>query len=128
MVKKNDKTAFQLGTDSLSKIVHPRKHSQTVDASIEANREFLDEFKSIVERAKTLSDGEQQTRLSLLLDEIRLSDPISVEEASGDEEALITLATDLLAAVENDDEIPLKSIEKARKLLAARNTTCKMAK
>ena len=124
----NAKTAFQLGADSLSRIIHPRKHSQAVDERINGNCSFLEAFNSKIERAAVLSEEDSQDVFSALLQEIKFSDPISVAEAVEDEKRLLVLADELLLAVENGEAVTDELIEKARKLLLIRNKTCKQAK
>ena len=128
MADMNDKTAFQLGADSLSKIIHPRNHSQAVDERINDNRNFLETFRSKIERAAALSGESSRDFFSALLQEIKFSDPISVVEVVEDEKHLLTLAEELLFAVENDEKVSEESIEKTRKLLLVRNKACKQAK
>ena len=128
MANKNEKTVFQLGTDAVSKMAHPRKHSQAVDEGISAGRSFLDEFKLTIERAEVFFSGESKKELSTLLEDIRFSDPVSVEEAAEDEQALTTIAKEILATAESGDDISSQSIDEARRLLAARNVKCKQGK
>lgn len=128
MTNKSAKTVFQLGADALSKIARPRKHSQAVDEEKKGGRAFLDELEAIVERTEALSSNETRAALSALSDDIRFSNPVSALESAADEKALLDLANGMLAAVEAGDEIPDESIEKARRLLAARNAACKQSK
>lgn len=128
MANKNDKSAFQLGTDALSKIAHPRKHAQTVNGNIASDRLFLDELRSITERAEALCGGESKEALSSLLDDIRFSDPISTPQAAADELEILAIVEDLLSDVENGSNPSLQSIEKAQKLLSSRNAICKQNK
>ena len=128
MSNQNDRTAFQLGADALSKIIHPRRHSKAVEGTIADNRAFLQAFKTKIERAATMSGGESKAALSSLLDDAKFSDPISVAETEEDESMLISLADDFLSQAEKGEVITAESIDRAKKILSIRNKTCKRSK
>ena len=128
MSNKNDKTAFQLGMDAVSKIAHPRKHAQGVEANLEANQGFLGAFSAAIERASLLGSQSSADSLKPLLDEIRYSDPVSTEASSRDESILLELAKEVLDMVINNLDIPEDVVDRMRKLLAARNNVCKGSK
>lgn len=128
MGNKNDKTAFQIGAEAVSKIAHPRVHSQTVQANLDESTTFLAEFKAKVSRAAMLADGESERRLAPLLEDIRFSDPVSVTDARMDETALLAMADEFIGAVESGRDIPDESVTRTRRLLAVRNDMCKRSK
>ena len=128
MADKNDKTAFQLGTDSASKIAHPRRHSAAVNQTIEERRSFKDTFEAKIARAAALSGDEARPLLYRLLEAIRFSDPIGVDATLQDEETLQSIADSFLVSIENGDSISSGAIEKAVRLLAIRNDACKRSK
>lgn len=128
MSNKNDKTAFQLGMDAISKIAHPRKHAQGVEANLKANQSFLDAFSSLIEQASLLGNQSFAEILRPLLEEIRYSDPVSTHANEGDEAVLLELAEETLRAVESGSEVSSETVERMRKLLTARNSVCKRNK
>lgn len=128
MANSNDKTAFQIGADAVSKIVHPRRHSQAVNEAIVTGRNFLDEFKAMVSRAYALADVDSQKALEGLMDDIKYSDPVSVAEAAYDEEELLSIAEQLITAIDDGSGIQEELVTRLRSLLRVRNNTCKSAK
>ena len=128
MANMNGKTAFQIGLDSVSKIAHPRKHSQEVDASMQDRVDFLASFKAKISRAAILANKESSADLATLLDEIRYSDPVGTEETQSDEVALLSIADELVQAAESGEPLLEAQIARAKRLLAARNETCKRTK
>lgn len=128
MPNKNDKTVFQLGAEAVSKIVHPRVHSQTIQADIDDSSRFLVEFKAKVSRAAMFADGEMKRCLAPLLEDIRYSDPVGVVDTKVDESALLSIADELIGAIEAGDDISEELITKSRRILAARNDLCKQSK
>ena len=128
MSNRNDKTAFQLGADAISKIAHPRKHSQAVDNRLSGEQSFISELMSKIKRASVFADETTAKELDSLLEDIRFSDPVSVEESLEDERHLISMADGFLAAIEKDENVTTGSIDRARKLLSARNAICKQSK
>ena len=128
MANMNDKTAFQIGVDAVSKIAHPRRHSQVVGEAISTSRCFLDEFSSRISRAQALADAESKKALTKLLDDIRFSDPVSAEEAHQEECDLIAIADGFLRTIENGETVAEQDVDRARALLKARNGISKSAK
>ena len=128
MSSKNDKTAFQIGAEAVSKIAHPRVHSQTVQANLDESTTFLAEFKAKVSRAAMLANDESNRRLDPLLEDIRFSDPVSTAGAFADESALLAIADEFIGAIEDGRDIPEESITRSRRLLAVRNDLCRQSK
>ena len=123
MSSKNGKTAFQIGAEAVSKIAHPRVHSQTVQANLDESTTFLAEFKAKVSRAAMLANDESNRRL-----DIRFSDPVSTAGAFADESALLAIADEFIGAIEDGRDIPEESITRSRRLLAVRNDLCRQSK
>ena len=119
----NSKTAFQIGTESLGKMVHPRVHTQRVNAESKSKLKFLELFMATIESACIALGDKNSAALNKLLDEARFSDPVSTEEAAGIEDELIELGNKINQASAMGDASE-DLIERARKLLAVRNRTC----
>ena len=128
MANMNDKTAFQLGIDALSKISHPRKHSEAVETKRVEAASFLAKFRERINRASAFADEEGRQALNKLLEDIRFSDPLSVPEASEDEDLLLEISEEILINVERGDVLSSNEISRIRQLLSVRNSTCRQSK
>ena len=123
----DSKTAFQLGTESLGKILHPRKHTDKVDSNIKSTRAFLETLNLSLGRSIVYLGDSASSELLSLVDEARFSDPISCEACSDSEALLENVASQIESAAENgicDNEL----VSKARKYLAVRNQACQLGK
>lgn len=123
----DSKTAFQLGTESLGKILHPRKHTEKINADINGSRAFLETFNLSLGRSIVYLGDSASSELLSLVDEARFSDPISCEACSDSEALLEDVASQIESAAENgicDSEL----VSKARKYLAVRNQACQLGK
>ena len=123
----NSKTAFQIGAESLGKILHPRKHTQAVDDNIKNSRIFLERFISLLIRAEILLGADASAELHMLIAEAKNSDPMSNDATAASEETLSELVSQIESCADNG-ECRNDLISKARKYLAIRNHSCLQGK
>ena len=122
-MSRNSKTAFQIGAESLGKILHPRKHTQAVDDNIKNSRAFLESFTGALSRAAILLGDDASDELRMLIAEAKCSDPMSNEETASSEETLSSLVLQIESSADNG-ECRDDLISRARKYLAIRNQSC----
>lgn len=124
----NSKTAFQIGAESLGKIVHPRKHTQGVDANQETSLAFHKEFMACLEKAKASLGSEVSEDFSSLIEEARFSDPVGNELSASSEQQLLVLAYEVQDKSVKGEAVADDGVIKMRRLLAIRNSECMQGK
>lgn len=123
----NSKSVFQVGSESLGKILRPRKHSQSANDALEDRLRFMNDFNAALSRIRILLGEKQSENLALLAEEARYSDPVSCEASREAEEKLLNLIEHIEAEA-NSGRCSDKTIGNARECLAIRNKYCQQGK
>lgn len=128
MSMSKDRTAFQIGLDSVGKIAHPRDYVKEVSSSLSEAKSFLQSFKSVVNQIIPKLSGRSKIEFETLSELIRFSDPVSVTQSAEIEQQIINSTEDFLANISGPEEDLLERIEELKGLLVVRNQICKESK
>ena len=124
----NDRTAFQIGLDSISKIAHPKEHVGSIDGSLKDKTSFASELKEILSEALIYAQPLESDALQVLIGNVRFSDPISVPKSEEIERIILESAKRLAATIKDGGAFSDEDIANIDKSLTVRNDICKGAK
>lgn len=119
----NSGTIFQIGTESLGKIIHPFKHVRNIENKLNNNQEFHRSFCESLMHAKILLSSKAPDSLLELCEEAKYSALMSVSSSLEVENRLTELAQQIINDAMEDLSFE-DTIETTRKYLAIRNQIC----
>lgn len=120
----NSKTIFQLGTDSLGAILHPRQHSEAVSTQADSSQTFLKCFRSSLEKTSAYLGESAPKELLDLIENARFSNPIGNSASMATEQSLLLLAEKMKTEAMQENSLSSSLIAEANKLFAVRSTEC----
>lgn len=123
----NAKTVIQIGLDSAKTIIHPRKHTQRVDAELEETKRPLAAAKASIDRTMVLLDDQADAQIASLAEALRFSDPKGTAETAEAEQRLAELCEEIEGAALSGSAPP-DLIKQADRQLRIRNLICKDSK
>lgn len=124
----NTKTAFQIGTESLGKMIHPRKHSEMVEGQIVDKQAFHKEFIASLQKSHALLGVSAPQSFTDLLESVSFEDPISSDSTFSTEEFLLDCAQKIFEDAKDGSVPPEELISKTMNLVEVRKQECLQGK
>ena len=124
----NTKTAFQIGAESLGKMIHPRKHTEIVEGQVNDQQAFHKEFIASLQKSHALLGLSAPQSFIDLLESASFEDPISPGASFNTEELLRDCSQKIFEDAKNGNIPSEELISKTMRLVEVHKQECLQGK